>query len=74
VSGLPYQHSTVATVAAVSQKQKVVFERSFQIDDIQSSLIKEITNLLQSVPSFSLEYASLHSFSKTIGCSYCCSS
>jgi hypothetical protein len=53
VSGRPYQHSTVAAVAAASQKQKVVFERSFQIDDIQSSLIKEITDLLQSVPSFS---------------------
>lgn len=73
VSGHQYLRSTAA-VATASQKQRVVFERSFQINDIQSSLIKEIANLPQFVPSFSLECASLRSSSKTIGCSYCCSS
>ncbi len=73
MSGHQYLHS-IAAVATTSQKQRVVFERSFQINDIQSSLIKAIANLPQFVPSFSLECVSLHFSSKTIGCSYCCSS
>lgn len=73
VSSHPYQHSTAA-VAITGQKQKVVCERSFQINDNPSSLIEVIVSLPQSIPFFSLEYASLHSFSKTISCSLCCSS
>jgi hypothetical protein len=69
----PYQHSTAA-IAVAGQKQKVPSERSFQRGDNPSSLIKERVSLPRSIPFFSLEYASLHSFSKTIGCSLYCSS
>jgi hypothetical protein len=73
VSSHPYQHSTAA-VAVSDQKQKVPSERSFQRGDNPSSLIEVIVSLPRFIPFFSLEYASLHSFSKTIGCSLCCSS
>lgn len=73
MSSHPCQHSTAAIIAVSGQKQKVPSERSFQIGDIPSSLIEVIVSLPRSILFFSLEYASLHSFSKTIGCSLCCS-
>jgi hypothetical protein len=73
VSSHPCQHSTAA-VAVSGQKQKVVSERSFRTYDIPSSLIEVIVSLPRSIPFFSLECVSLHSFSMTIGCSLCCSS
>lgn len=74
MSSRPYQHSIAAAVA-IAQKQKLVFERGFLINDTQSSLIKEIISLLLFVPSVSLECASLRSSSKTtIGWSFDCSS